>query len=132
VQVRLIYRFAVAVLSWLALLARSSASKDAEVLVLRRANPEPRPDWTDRAVLAALSRVLPKGLRVHRIVTPGALLRWHRRIVTRNWTQPRAPGRSLISAPARAIISARPGDSDVPATPSCSSRGAKPRSQSRQ
>jgi hypothetical protein len=36
VQVRLIYRFAVAVLSWLALLARSSASKNAEILVLRQ------------------------------------------------------------------------------------------------
>jgi hypothetical protein len=32
VQVCLIYAFAVAVLSWLALLARSSASKDAEIL----------------------------------------------------------------------------------------------------
>jgi putative transposase len=97
VQVRLIYRFAVAVLSWLALLARSSASKDAEILVLRqevavlrRVNPKPR---LGRAVLAALSRLLPRGLRVHRVVTPGTLLRWHRRMVTRKWTQPRAPGR---------------------------------------
>ena len=72
-QVRLIYRFAVAVLSWLALLARSSASKDAEILVLRkevavlrRMNAKPQLEWTDRAVIAALSRVLPKGLRLHR------------------------------------------------------------------
>ena len=36
------------------------------------------------------------------------------------------------SAPARAIISRRPGDSGVPANPSCSSRGAKPCPQSRQ
>jgi putative transposase len=100
VQVRLIYRFAVAVLSWLALLARSSASKNAEILVLRqevavlrRVNPKPRLGWTDRAVLAALSRMLPKGLRLHRIVTPGTLLRWHRRMVTRKWAQPRSPGR---------------------------------------
>lgn len=99
-QVRLIYRFAVAVLSWLALLARSSASKGAEILVLRqevavlrRVNPKPRLVWADRAVFAALSRVLPKGLRLHRIVTPGTLLRWHRRMVTRKWTQPRPPGR---------------------------------------
>ncbi len=99
-QVRLIYRFGVAVLSWLALLARSSASKDTEILVLRqevavlrRVNPKPRLEWTDRAMLAALSRMLPKGLRVHRVVTPGTLLRWHRRMVTRKWTQPRSPGR---------------------------------------
>ncbi len=67
-RVRLIYRFAIAVLSWLALLTRSSASKNAEILVLRqevavlrRVNPKPRLEWTDRAVLAALSRLLPKG-----------------------------------------------------------------------
>jgi hypothetical protein len=100
VQVRLICRFAVAVLSWLALLARSPASKNAEILVLRqevavlrRVNPKPRLEWGDRAVFAALSRVLPKGLRLHRIVTPGTLLRWHHRMVTRKWTQPRSPGR---------------------------------------
>jgi putative transposase len=82
VQVRLIYRFAYAVLSWLALLARSQAAKNAEIMVLRhevavlrRANPKPRLEWTDRAVLAALSRILPKNLRLHRIVTPGTLLR---------------------------------------------------------
>lgn len=99
-QVRLIYRFAAAVLSWLALLVQSSASKDIEILVLRqevavlrRANPKPQLEWTDRAVLAALSRLLPKGLRLHRIVTPGTLLRWHRRMVARKWIQPRSPGR---------------------------------------
>jgi hypothetical protein len=42
--------------------------------VLRRVNPKPRLEWTDRAVLAALSRMLPKGLRLHRIVTPGKIL----------------------------------------------------------
>ena len=81
-QVRLIYRFAVAMLSWLALLARSSASKDAEILVLRqevavlrRLSPKPQLEWTGRAALAALSRLLPRGLRARRIVTPGTLLR---------------------------------------------------------
>ncbi|MET8312448.1 hypothetical protein [Micromonospora sp. NPDC005173] len=58
--VRLIYQLLIQVISWLALLAQSSASKDAEILVLRhevamlrRGNPKPRLDWTDRAVLAA-------------------------------------------------------------------------------
>jgi putative transposase len=96
--VSLAYRLLVTVLSWLALLARSSSSKDAEILalrhevaVLRRANPRPRMSWTDRAVLAALSRIMPKALRAHRIVTPGTLLRWHRRLVTAKWRQPRPP-----------------------------------------
>jgi putative transposase len=100
VIVRLLYQTLVQVLSWLALFARSSASKDAEILllrhevaVLRRANPRPRLEWTDRAVLAALARLLPKVLRAHRIVTPGTLLRWHRRLVAASWRQPRAPGR---------------------------------------
>ncbi|MBR7837455.1 transposase [Actinospica durhamensis] len=101
--VSLTYRLLVTVLSWLALLARSSASKDAEILalrqevaILRRANPKPKMTWPDRAVLAALARVLPKLLRTHRIVTPGTLLRWHSRMVARKWRQPRPPGRPPI------------------------------------
>jgi hypothetical protein len=100
VIVRLLYQILVQVLSWLTLFARSSAAKDAEILllrhevaVLRRANPRPRLTWTDRAVLAALARLLPKVLRAHRIVTPGTLLRWHRRLVAATWRQPRPPGR---------------------------------------
>src|SRR5260221_14651608 len=63
---------------WLVLLGRSTASKDAELLVLRhevavlpRAHPRPRLDWADRAVLAVLIRLLPERLRAHRLVTPG-------------------------------------------------------------
>jgi putative transposase len=69
------------VVSWLALLARSSSSKDAEILalrhevaVLRRTTPKPHLPSSDRVVLAALARVLPKALRACRIVTPGTLL----------------------------------------------------------
>ena len=102
--VRLVYRFGVAALSWLALLARSQASKDAEILalrqevaVLRRGNPKPRLGWDDRALLAALSRLLPKKLRAHRIVTPATLLDWHRRMIRRKWAQPRPPGRPPLA-----------------------------------
>ena len=66
-SVSLAYRLLVTVLSWLALLARSSSAKDVEILalrhevaVLRRANPRPRLSWTDRAFLAALTRIMPK------------------------------------------------------------------------
>lgn len=101
--VSLTYRLLVTVLSWLALLARSAASKDAEILalrqevaVLRRANPKPKMTWPERAVLAALAQILPKLLRSHRIVAPGTLLRWHRRMVAAKWRQPRPPGRPPI------------------------------------
>jgi putative transposase len=75
VLARLIYRSLATLLSWLALSARSSASKNAEILilrhevaVLRRGNPRPRTNWADRALLAALARILPAALRAHRIV----------------------------------------------------------------
>jgi putative transposase len=109
--VALAYRLLVTVLSWLALLARSSSAKDAEILVLRyevavlrRINPRPRMSWTDRAILAALARIMPKGLRAWRIVTPGTLLRWHRRLVAVKWRQPRPPGRPPIPEELVALI----------------------------
>src|SRR5260370_782329 len=77
VAVGLSYRLLNVLVSWLVLLSRSSASKDAEILVLRhevavltRANPKPRLAWTDRAILAGLARIIPKALRAHRSVTP--------------------------------------------------------------
>ena len=90
----------VRLVGWMALLARSSASKNAELLVLRqeavvlrRQNPKPRLDWADRAGLAALARLLPRPPRMGRLVTPDTLLRWHRRLVRWHWTYPHRVGR---------------------------------------
>jgi hypothetical protein len=117
------------VFGWLILLGRSSASKDAEILVLRhevavlrRASPRPRLDWADRAVLAALIRLLPGRLRAYRLVTPGTVLRWHRHLVTQcrclhkgkyfagvalgrdSWTGRASLGRAFGSCAARFMV----------------------------
>lgn len=109
--VPLLYQLILKVFTWLALLARSSTAKDVEILVLRhelallrRQVSAPKPNWSDRALLAALCRLLPKHLRAHRIVTPATLLAWHRRLVAKHWTQPRPPGRPPIPAELIALI----------------------------
>ena len=110
-SLRLLYLIFVRLCSWLILLSRSTASKNAELLVLRhevavlrRSKPTPRLDWADQAVLAALIRLLPGKLRAHRLVTPGTVLRWHRRLVTRKWTYPQRTGRPPVSRHIAALI----------------------------
>jgi len=88
---------------------RSTASKDAELLVLRhevgvlrRGNPRQRLDWADRAFLARLIRLPPKAVR--RLVGPDTVLRWHRSLVAKKWTYPGRTGRLPLPDEVAALI----------------------------
>src|SRR6266571_216955 len=91
---------------------RSEHAKDVEIAVLRHQldvlrrqvkRPEFRP--ADRALLAALSSVPPRGCWSSLLVTPDTILRWHRRLVTRKWTQPdRRGGRPPLADQVVALI----------------------------
>jgi putative transposase len=91
---------------------RSEFAKDIELLVLRHqlavlgrqaSRPTLRP--ADRALLAALARLLPHPSRHGLVVTPQTLLRWHRELVRRKWTQPRGkPGRPMTDRRVRELV----------------------------
>jgi hypothetical protein len=114
VPLRFAYLAALRVFGWLALLARSDRAKDAEILILRhqvavlqRQVKTPRLSWADRAILAALARLLPSAqLRQLRlIISPRTLLRWHASLVRRRWTYPRrALGRPRTAQAIRALV----------------------------
>jgi hypothetical protein len=94
------------VLQLIILTTRGEPTNAVEVLVLRhqvavlrrqvrRLDLEP----ADRAVLAGLSRLLPRARWAAFFVTPATLLRWHRNLIARRWTYPtrRRPGRPPIT-----------------------------------
>jgi putative transposase len=91
---------------------RSAQAKEIEILVLRhelavlrRQHPRPRLQPTDRALLAALSRLLPRACWSVFLVRPETLLRWHRRMVARRWTYPTTSnGWPAISDEAQQLI----------------------------
>ncbi len=93
---------------------RSDLDRDAEIVilrhelaVLRRTTPRPRPRlaWSDRALLAALARLLPADRRIGLLVTPATLLRWHRDLARRRWRHPQdGPGRPPVGADTRGLI----------------------------
>ena len=93
-------------------LARGDAAKDLEILVLRhqlivlrRQTPRPRLEPADRALLAAISRVLPRTRWSCFFVKPETLLRWHRRMVAGAWTYPRrGPGRPPMDHDVQQLI----------------------------
>jgi hypothetical protein len=109
--VKLIYQILVKMLSWMVMHARSDTAKEIEILVLRRQlavlqrrTPRPRLNWSDRAVIAVLTRLLPARRRRGLLVAPSTILRWHRQLVRRRWTTPPVrAGRPAIPTGVRAL-----------------------------
>lgn len=86
--VRLFYLIFRRFVGWFGLLARSSGAKNMEILVLGHGVAvlvhemrRPRLSWVDWAVFAVLTRLLSQACHLHRIVTPGTILRWLRELV---------------------------------------------------
>ena len=110
-SLRLLYLIMIRIFGWLLLLGGSQAPRNAEimvlrheVMVLRRQVARPKPGWADRAVLAAIARLLPAVLRARRLVAPGTLLAWLRCLIKREWTYPSQPGRPGTSQEIRDLV----------------------------
>jgi len=107
----MVYLMFVRLAGWLALRARSSAAKDAELLVLRqevavlsRQHPRPRRTGPTGRYSPPWPWLLPKPLRVSRLVTPDTLLRWHRQLVRGRWTYPYRGGRPPVGVEVVVLI----------------------------
>jgi len=75
-------------LSWMLLCIRSDATTDIEILVLRhqlatlqRRTARPPMRWSDRTAIVAPAGLLPPRRCLGLLITPGAIMRWHRRLV---------------------------------------------------
>jgi putative transposase len=89
VALTLIYQMFAKLLAWMVLHARSDTAKEIEILVLRhqlamlqRRTSRPRMNWTDRAVIAVIARLLPARRRLGLLVTSSTIMRWHRQLIT--------------------------------------------------
>ena len=91
---------------------RSEAANEVEILVLRhelavlrRQVGRPNCGPADRALLAALTRLLPRDRWASVFVRPETIRRWHRALVARRWTYlHRRPGRPATDPEIRASI----------------------------
>jgi len=95
VALSFLYRLVRRVVELLGILRMDDAAKDAEILVLRhqlavlrRQVGRPRFTWSDRAVIAALAKLVSRERWAAFLVTPETILRWHRTLVRRRWTYP--------------------------------------------
>jgi putative transposase len=108
----LVYLAVRSLLGLVVLVGRSDRSKELEILVLRhelavlrRRSPRACRTRADRALLAALSRSLPRAAWASFSVRPETLLGWHRRLVARRWTYPSTgPGRPPLDPSVVSLI----------------------------
>jgi hypothetical protein len=72
--------------------------------MLRRHVARPRIDWADRALLAGLARLLPRGRWGVLLVRPATVLGWHRDLVRHRWTYLHRRGRPAMAAQLRGLV----------------------------